>query len=88
MLHFFLNALKTLGRENIALFWPIWIATTALGVMLVIWVLPKQERYSAGGDDLTAPALVPRGRIFRGLPGFVFSLLQCWGLSLGRLCIL
>jgi hypothetical protein len=43
MFHFLLHALKVLWQERISLFWPIWIATTALGVILVIWVLRRRE---------------------------------------------
>ncbi len=43
LLHHLLHPLKVLWRERIALFWPIWITTTAIGVMLVIWVVPRRE---------------------------------------------
>jgi len=42
-LHLFPHALKALWRERIALFWPIWMAITAIGVMLVIWVVPQKK---------------------------------------------
>jgi hypothetical protein len=43
MLHHILHALRGLWRERIALFWPIWIAITAMGVMLVLWVVPRHQ---------------------------------------------
>src|SRR5580704_9690247 len=43
MVHFVLHALVSIWRQRIALFWPIWIATTAIGVILVIWVMPPRE---------------------------------------------
>lgn len=43
LLRHLLHPLKTLWRERIDLFWPIWIAITLIGVMLVIWVVPRQE---------------------------------------------
>jgi hypothetical protein len=41
--HLLLRPLKVLWRERIDLFWPIWIAITAIGVLLVIWVVPKKR---------------------------------------------
>jgi hypothetical protein len=38
-----LHPLKILWNERIDLFWPIWIAITAIGVFLVIWMLPRRE---------------------------------------------
>ena len=43
LLHHLLHPLKVLWRERIELFWPIWIAITAIGVMLVIWVVPEKK---------------------------------------------
>jgi hypothetical protein len=43
MIHHFLHALRALWSERIALFWPIWVAITAVGVMLVIWVVPQRK---------------------------------------------
>lgn len=43
LLHLVAHALRVLWRERIALFWPIWIAITAIGMMLVIWVVPQQK---------------------------------------------
>jgi hypothetical protein len=42
-LHHLFHPLKVLWRERIDLFWPIWIATTAVAVLLVIWVMPGRE---------------------------------------------
>jgi len=42
-LHHLLHPLKVVWSERIALFWPIWIAITAIGVMLVIWLVPPRE---------------------------------------------
>jgi hypothetical protein len=42
-LHHLLHPLNLLWRERNELFWPIWIATTALAVVLVIWVVPKKK---------------------------------------------
>jgi hypothetical protein len=44
MLHFLLHAFKVLWRDRISLFWPIWIAITAIGALLVIWAVPQRER--------------------------------------------
>jgi hypothetical protein len=44
MLHHLLHPLSALWRERIDLFWPIWIAITAMGVMLVIWVVPEKKK--------------------------------------------
>jgi len=46
MLHHLLHPLKILWNGRIDLFWPIWIATTAVGVMLVIWIVPQRKRVS------------------------------------------
>ena len=43
-LHHLLHPLKTLWNERIALFWPIWMAITALGVLLVTWAVPRQAK--------------------------------------------
>jgi hypothetical protein len=43
MLHFLAHFLKVLWSERIALFWPIWIATTTMGVTLVIWLVHHRE---------------------------------------------
>jgi hypothetical protein len=42
-LHLLSHILKAVWRDRIALFWPIWIAITAVGVMLVMWVVPQGE---------------------------------------------
>jgi hypothetical protein len=41
----FLHFLKVLWRERIDLFWPIWIAVTGFGVMLVIWAVPQRPPF-------------------------------------------
>src|ERR1039458_5780413 len=46
-LHHLLHPLKVLWRERIELFWPIWIAITAAGVLLVIWVVPANKNIPA-----------------------------------------
>jgi hypothetical protein len=43
MLHHLLHPLKLAWGERIALFWPIWAAITAIGVMLVIRVVPARS---------------------------------------------
>jgi hypothetical protein len=43
MLHHLLHVLGVFWRERIALFWPIWIAITAIGVMVAIWVVPHRK---------------------------------------------
>ena len=43
LLHLLAHAISVLWRERIALFWPIWISMTAIGVMLVIWVVPQRK---------------------------------------------
>jgi hypothetical protein len=43
LLHAFLHPLKVLWIERITLFWPIWIALTVLGVILVIWSVPQRK---------------------------------------------
>ena len=43
LLRHLLHPLKILWRERIDLFWPIWIAITLVGVMLVIWAVPRPE---------------------------------------------
>jgi hypothetical protein len=53
MLHFLhdlLHPLNLLWRERNDLFWPIWIATTALATVVVIWVVP--EKQSIPSDSL------------------------------------
>lgn len=40
-----LHFLGALWRHRIDLFWPIWIAITALGVVIVLWVIPKQSDF-------------------------------------------
>jgi hypothetical protein len=47
-LHHLLHPLKVLWRERIDLFWPIWIATTAVGALLVIWVVPGKKSVPRG----------------------------------------
>ena len=42
-LHHLLHPLKVIWGERIALFWPIWIAITAIGVILVIWLVPQRK---------------------------------------------
>jgi hypothetical protein len=42
-LHHLLHPLNLLWRERNDLFWPIWIATTALAAVVVIWVVPKKK---------------------------------------------
>ncbi len=42
-LHHLLYPLAVLWRERNNLFWPIWIATTAIAVLLVIWVVPGKK---------------------------------------------
>jgi hypothetical protein len=44
LLRHLLHPLKVLWRERIDLFWPIWVAITVVGVMLVIWMVPQRER--------------------------------------------
>src|ERR1017187_6619975 len=46
-LHHLLHPLKVLWRERIELFWPVWIALTAIGVLLVIWVMPVRKDVSS-----------------------------------------
>ena len=43
LLHLLLHPLKVLWTERLDLFWPIWIASTAIGVVLVIWVVPQRK---------------------------------------------
>jgi len=43
-LHHLLHPIKVLWSDRIDLFWPIWIAITAMGVMLVVWVVPDKTR--------------------------------------------
>ena len=45
-----LRPLEILWRERIHLFWPIWIATTAGGISLVILVLPKRKSSQANSN--------------------------------------
>ena len=50
MFHFLrhlLHPLKELWVERIALFWPMWIATTVIGVWLVMWAIPQQANIQA-----------------------------------------
>jgi hypothetical protein len=61
-LHLLLHPLKVLWRERIDLFWPIWIATSAIAVMLVIWVVPKRnsvplDSIPSRRDDLSRAAI-------------------------------
>jgi hypothetical protein len=42
-LHHLLHPLKVLWQERIDLFWPIWMATTAMAAVLVIWVVPEKK---------------------------------------------
>ena len=44
MLHFLAHIAKVLWRERIALFWPIWLAITAFGVSLLLWVIPREKK--------------------------------------------
>ena len=46
MLHLLLHPVHVLWRHRIDLFWPIWTTITALGVILVIWVVPTHENIS------------------------------------------
>jgi hypothetical protein len=58
MLHFLLHLLhplRVLWRERIDLFWPIWFATTASGVLLVIWLFPPQREEVPGDSNLSRP---------------------------------
>ena len=43
LLHHLLHPLKVLWRERVDLFWPIWMAITAMGVLLTIWVTPGKK---------------------------------------------
>jgi hypothetical protein len=42
-LHLLLHPIKVLWQERISLFWPFWFATTAFGVVMVIWVVPQRK---------------------------------------------
>jgi hypothetical protein len=43
LLHHLLHPLKVLWSERIELFWPIWSAMTAIGVIMAIWVVPEKK---------------------------------------------
>jgi hypothetical protein len=51
-LHHLLHPFKTVWNERIALFWPIWVATTALGALLVIWAIPRQGKVESDSISL------------------------------------
>ena len=74
-LHHLLHPLKVLWRERNELFWPIWIATTALATAAVIWLV--REKKSISRDSL--PSLRPdwsRGVILAVT--FLAVLLACY----------
>jgi hypothetical protein len=50
-LHHLLHPLKVLWTERNRLFWPIWTATTTIGVMLVIWVVPQTKRIALDSTE-------------------------------------
>lgn len=52
-LHHLFHPLKVLWTERIELFWPIWMATTAMAAVLVIWVVP--EKQSVPRDSIPPP---------------------------------
>jgi hypothetical protein len=43
-LHHLLHPLKVFWDERIELFWPIWVSTTTLTVIVVMWVIPRGEK--------------------------------------------
>lgn len=44
MFHHLLHPLRVIWHERIALFWPIWMTITALGIMMVLWVIPRRAK--------------------------------------------
>ncbi len=47
-LHHFLHPLNLLWRARVHSFWPVWIATTTVAVLLVIWVVPGNKSAERG----------------------------------------
>ncbi len=38
-----LHPLRVIWNERIVLFWPIWMTITAIGIMLVVWIVPTRS---------------------------------------------
>jgi hypothetical protein len=75
LLRHLLHPLKVLWGERIDLFWPIWIAITVLGVLLVIWVVPQRDSVplypTKGRRNDWSPASL-------GAVGFLVVFLACY----------
>jgi hypothetical protein len=63
MLHHLLHPVRVFWNERIILFWPIWMAITAISVMLVMWVVPEHtsiplERIESRRQDWSRSAVI------------------------------
>lgn len=43
MLHHLLHPIKVLWTGRVTLFWPIWIALTAIGILVALWIVPRRS---------------------------------------------
>jgi len=64
MSHIFLHPLHMLWRERIEFFWPIWIAITLFGLVLVVWWVPRGEENAVDSTNvkrvgLSRPTIFP-----------------------------
>ena len=51
LLHDLLLPFRSLWKDRLNLFWPVWIATTVIGALLAIWVIPRNKSIPTGSPS-------------------------------------
>ena len=76
MLHHFLHLLRVLWEKRITLFWPIWMAITVIGIVLVVRIVPEHSKHPREPAKPRLRRRWTRAEIFAA--AFLFLVFVCY----------